>query len=118
MSSAARKPKGPGLRQRLHRGLIAVEAVLVIGVLKDWIWRQVRVSDLPSWDKVLFAMATTVGLFGGLFLALQGWAARGVSKTHQAARGLPVALPTLLIHAALLFVLFLLYAWMLGIRVL
>jgi hypothetical protein len=63
-------------------------------------------------------MALTIGLFGGFYLILQRFLARGVSKTHQAAAGLPVFWPTLIVHAVLIFVLFLLYARMLKLNVL
>ncbi len=99
----------------LHRSLIGAEAVLVLGVAKDWVWRQVMTSALPGWGKVALAMVTTVGLFGGLFLVVRRLAVRGVWKTHHAAQGMPVVLPTLLLHAALLGVLFVLYARILGI---
>jgi hypothetical protein len=105
------------LRHVMHRSLIAAEAVLVLGVAKDWIWRQVMASTLPGWGKVALSMLTTVGLFGGLFLVVRRMAVRGVWKTHHAAQGMPVFLPTLLLHAALLAVLFVLYARILGIRI-
>gem|GEM_PF-1404602 len=106
-----------GFVRSMHRGLIAAEAVLVLGVAKDWLWRQVLSSSFSNWTKVGLAMATTVGMFGGFYLVAQRLMARSVSKTHQAAGSLPVFLPTLLVHGALLFVLFLLYARMLGLHV-
>ncbi len=124
--SPARKParsgSGGGSRggfgRTLHRSLIAAEAVLVLGVVKDWGWRQVLESSLSNQAKVALAMATTVGLFGGFYLVLQRFMARGVSKTHQAAAGLPIFWPTLIVHLVLLGVLFLLYARMLKLAVL
>ncbi len=101
----------------LHRGLIAAEAILLLGVAKDWIWRQVLASALPNWGKVVIAMATTVGILGGFYLVLQRFLARSMSKTHQVASGLPVFWPTLLLHVALLAVLFVLYARILGVTV-
>jgi len=106
-----------GLGRSLHRALIAAEALLVLGVVRDWVWRQVLASSFANWTKVVIAMVITVGLLGGFFLLAQRLLARGVSKTHQAAAGLPFALPTLLLHAALLAVLFVLYARMLGVTV-
>lgn len=112
--SAARKPSGArSLARTLHRALITAEAVLVLGVAKDWIWRQVLASTLPAWGKVVLAMVTTVGVFGGFYLIAQRLLARGVSSTHKAASGLPVIWPALLVHAVLLYVLYLLYARML-----
>lgn len=102
------------LRHVLHRTLIGAEAVLVLGVARDWVWRQVMASTLPNWGKIALAMATTVGIFGGMFLIVRRMAVRGMWKTHHAAQGLPLFLPTLLLHAALLGVLFVLYARILG----
>jgi len=106
-----------GFARSLHRGLIAAESVLVLGVAKDWLWRQVLASSLSNGTKVALAMITTVGIFGGFYLVAQRLMTRSVSKTHQAAGALPVFVPTLLVHVALLFVLFLLYARMLGLHV-
>jgi hypothetical protein len=106
-----------GLGRSLHRALIAAEALLVLGVVRDWAWRQVLASSFASWAKVALAMVLTVGLFGGFFLVAERLLMSGVSKTHQAAASLPVVLPTLLMHAALLGVLFVLWARMLGVTV-
>lgn len=114
-AKSSRSSRGAG--RTLHRTLIAAEAVLVLGVVKDWGWRQVMASSLASWSKVALSMALTVGLFGGFYVVLQRFLARGVSGTHRAAQGMPVVLPTLLVHVALLAVLFLLYARMLGVQV-
>ena len=120
MSPAKKSSRGTAqrtsLRHVMHRTLIGAEAVLVLGVAKDWIWRQVMASTLPGWGKVALSMITTVGLFGGLFLIVRRMAVRGMWKTHHVAQGMPVFLPTLLLHAALLAVLFVLYARILGVR--
>ncbi len=112
-----RKSSGPGrrrsLRRALHRSLIVAETLLFLGVFKDWIWHRILAFDLPNWGKVTLAMITTVGLFGGLIVVLRKITSRGVETAHQAARGLPLAFPALLMHVALLCVLFLLYARML-----
>ncbi len=100
-----------------HRGLIAIEAMLVLGVVKDVIFDRVRTSDLPNYGKVLVIMAATVGLFGGLFFVIERLTARGVANTHQVLKRMPVVLPTLVIHMVLLFLLVLLYARMLKIKV-
>ncbi|MBL8863512.1 MAG: hypothetical protein JNK02_16100 [Planctomycetes bacterium] len=121
MSPARRAPPaGSGRRpagRTLHRALIAAESVLVLGVLKDWVWRQVLASTLPSSGKVALAMLTTIGLFGGFYVLVQRLFARGVSTTHRVAGRLPLLGTTLFVHAALLYVLFLLYARMLGLQV-
>jgi hypothetical protein len=100
-----------------HRGLIAVEALLLMGVLKDWIFDQLRASSFPNYVKVLLVMGTTVGLFGGLFFFIQRLTARGVAHTHGLAKHMPIALPVTAVHALLLFLLFLLYARMLHLSV-
>jgi hypothetical protein len=119
-SSSGNRGSGKGALARIfsHRGLIAVEALLLMGVLKDWIFEQLRTSTFPNYTKVLLVMATTVGLFGGLFFFLQRLLARGVAHTHGLARQMPIAVPVAAVHALLLFVLFLLYARMLHLSVL
>jgi len=116
--SPVRNSARGGSGRTLHRTLIAAEAVLVLGVVKDWGWRHVLDSSLANWGKVALAMLLTIGLFGGFYVVLQRFLARGVSRTHQAAGVLPVFWPTLIVHAALLFVLFLLYARILKLTVL
>lgn len=124
-TGAKRAPKKSGGGQKSggarsifsHRGLIAIEAMLVLGVVKDVIFERVRTSDLPNYGKVLVIMAATVGLFGGLFFVIERLTARGVANTHQVLKRMPVVLPTLVIHVVLLFLLFLLYARMLKIKV-
>lgn len=93
-----------------HRRWIAVEAVLVVGLLKDWLAAQVVASGLPGAGKVLFVMAVTLGVLGGLYFFVEELTAKSVARTHAAARGLPVALPAVLVHAAILGALFLVYA--------
>jgi nitrate reductase gamma subunit len=113
-SSTRRSAKGGILS---HRSLIAVEALLFLGVAKDWIFAMLLRSSLPNWQKVVLVMATTVGLFGGLFLLVGRWTAQTVKTTHKVADRLPIAVPTIAIHGTLLFVLFLLYASMLKLAV-
>ncbi|MBL8860194.1 MAG: hypothetical protein JNL28_16915 [Planctomycetes bacterium] len=96
-----------------HRGLIAAEAVLVLGILKDWIFGFFVHSTLPNYGKVLLVMAATVGLFGGLLVVVTKLMHKGMAGSHKVAQRMPIILPTVFIHAALLFVLFLLYARML-----
>jgi hypothetical protein len=99
-----------------HASLVTVETLLLFGVLKDWITGLVRTTDLPNWGKVLFVMATTVGVFGSVFLVLEKMTHGGVARAHDAMRG-RVAVPTLVIHVVVLFLLFLLYARTLGLKV-
>lgn len=120
MSPANDSKKRSSRRPRwlTHRGLVAVEALLLCGVLKDILGNLVKASSLaPHW-KVLFVMGLTVGLFGGLFFFVERWTARTVAGGHKLARTLPLALPTWFAHAAALIALFFLYANHLNIRVL
>lgn len=114
-TSKSRRSSSGGIFSQ--RGLIAAEALLFLGVAKDWIFARLRESSFPNYGKVLLVMATTVGLFGGLFVLLQKFTHKTVRGTHKAAERLPVAVPTLAIHGILLFVLFLLYARMLRLAV-
>jgi hypothetical protein len=116
-SSKGAGGKGPLARVFSHRGLIAIEAMLLMGVLKDWIFGELRTSSFPNYAKVLLVMGTTVGMFGGLFFLVQRLTARGVAHTHGLAKRMPVAVPVSAVHAVLLFVLFLLYARMLRLTV-
>jgi hypothetical protein len=118
-AQAKRAPRA-SRRPRLlsHRGLVAVEALLVCGIVKDLLVGMVRSSTLaPSW-KVLFVMGVTVGFLGGLFFLIQRFTARTVAGGHRLARGLPLVLPYWIAHAAILTALFFVYANHLGIRVL
>ncbi len=101
-----------------HRGLVAAEAVLVVGILRDIVNRGVQGSALPNYGKVLLIMALTVGIFGGLFLFVEKLTARTVAGTHKVMRSLGGVMPYWLAHAGILFILFLLYANMHGLKVL
>jgi hypothetical protein len=113
-----RKPKARRRRWLTHRGFVAVEALLLAGILKDLAEDFVKASELgPRW-KVLFVMAFTVGLFGSLFFFVERFTARAVAGGHRLERTLPLAMPFWVAHAAILLALFFLYAHYLGIRVL
>jgi len=101
-----------------HRGLVAGETVLLVGILRDWLTRWIRASELSNATKVLVIMAMTVGVFGGLFLFVEGITARTVAGTHKAVRSLTGIVPFWVVHAGILLLLFLLYANQLGLRVL
>jgi hypothetical protein len=119
--SPAREPKKRSSRLPRwlsHRGLVAVEALLVCGLAKDLFSSAVKSSSLAPSGKVLFVMAVTVGLFGGLFLFVERFTARTVAGGHRLARGLPFYLPFWVAHGAVLVALFFAYANHLGIRVL
>ncbi|HEV8111352.1 MAG TPA: hypothetical protein VGR31_01125 [Planctomycetota bacterium] len=115
---AARKKSGPRLPRWLsHRGLVAAEAVLVVGIVRDIVNRSVQGSTLPNYGKVLLIMALTVGIFGGLFLFVEKLTARTVAGTHKVMRSVTGVMPYWVAHAGILFILFLLYANMHGLRV-
>jgi hypothetical protein len=105
--------RSPRSRPRPHRLLVVAEALLLLGVARDWVWGRVRASDIPDWGKVLLAMALTLGVLGGLIVFARTLLVRGVAQTHAAAQRAGVGV--VLLHFALLVVLFLLYARMLGI---
>jgi len=101
-----------------HRGLVAGEAVLLVGFLRDVLTRWIKASELSNDGKVLLIMGMTIGVFGGLFLFVEKFTARTVAGTHKAVRSLTGVVPYWAVHAGILFLLFLLYANMLGLRVL
>jgi hypothetical protein len=100
-----------------HRGLVAVETLLLVGILRDILTREVKASTLPNYGKVLFIMALTIGIFGGLFFFVERLTARTVAGTHKAVRSLTGVVPYWVVHAGILLILFLLYANLLGLRV-
>lgn len=100
-----------------HRWWIAVEAVLLVGLAKDWVSRRVVDSSLPGAGKVLFVMAATIGLLGSLYVVVEAISSRGIDKTHAVAKRLPLSVPTLVFHLVVLAVLFVLYARTLNVSV-
>ncbi len=62
-------------------------------------------------------MGATVGLFGGLFFALERLLERGVAHTHSAVGALPLPFRSLVAHALVLLALFVVYARHLGLPV-
>ena len=116
MAGGSRKRRSGGTRWFRHKGLIAIEAMLVMGLAKDILNDRVKSSGLPSYGKVLFLMAATIGLFGGVFFVLERFSARGVERAHDVARALPLPFSYWLAHAALFIALYFLYAHMNGLR--
>ncbi|MBA3685307.1 MAG: hypothetical protein H0W72_08705 [Planctomycetes bacterium] len=100
-----------------HRVLLSAEAVLVVALAKDWVVGWVKAQALPDWLKVVFIMAVTVGILGGLFLFAEQVTQRSVARTHQVVQALPLPTPYLLIHALILFALYLVYAHVHGFAV-
>lgn len=95
-----------------HRRMIAVEALLVVGVL-DRLGRRWVIEDapVPNWLKVLILMALVIGIFGGLLLVLQRVMASSLAKTHDVMKALPLPTPLIILHAAAFVGLFFAYAW-------
>jgi len=109
MSPAARKSKDWTPSFLKHRHLMAAEAVLVVGLLKGVLDDQVKAADLPNWGKVVFLMAGTVGLLGGLYWVIEGLTARGIERAHGLMRAF--SLHYFGVHGLVLLVLFFVYAW-------
>jgi hypothetical protein len=87
---------------------MAAEAVLVVGLLRGLMERWVRASQLPNYGKVLFIMAGTLGLFGGLYWLIDSITSVGIRQTHALLKAF--SLPRVIVHAVALAVLFLMYA--------
>jgi glycerol-3-phosphate acyltransferase PlsY len=112
---ATRSRKSTRSRWLRHRGLVAAEATLIVGILKDFVAGWVKRSSMPDYSKVLFVMAATLGLLGGLYYLFEKLLARSVETTHQAVRSLPLPFSYWVAHAVLFFVLFLIYANVMGV---
>ena len=84
-------------------------------MVKDLLTQKVMAGTWPPWGKVLFVMGTTIGLLGGLLFFCERLMRTGVATTHDVAKVVPLPIPQVVIHAALLFGLFELYAYVLGI---
>lgn len=87
-----------------------MEAVLLVGLAKDWVSHRVVESTLAPAGKVLFVMAATIGLLGSLYVVLEAVSSRSIDKTYAVAKRLPLSVPTLVFHVIVLGVLFVLYA--------
>jgi hypothetical protein len=91
-----------------HRTLMAAEAVLVVGLLRGLLESSLKAGHLPNYAKVLFLMAGTLGLFGGMYLLIESITSAGLKQTHTLLKR--VSLPRIFVHAAVFAVLFVLYA--------
>lgn len=91
-----------------HRTLMAAEIVLVVGLLKGVMETWVKSAELPNYAKVLFIMAGTLGLLGGLYWLIESITSTGVKKTHALLKSF--SLPHVLVHALVFVVLFFVYA--------
>jgi hypothetical protein len=102
-----RKDWTPGFLR--HRTLLAAEVVLVVALCRGWLETWVKGSNLPGYGKVLFLMAGTIGLLGGLYWLLDALTKSSVERTHSLLKAF--SLPYLAVHALVLLVLFFVYAW-------
>ncbi len=93
-----------------HRRLVGAETILVAGVVQELLQRQIKAFHWPHWGQTLWIMGCTLGMLGGVLLVLRMIAKKAVKGTHRAARRLPFPVPLLVLHAAVLAGLFVLYA--------
>lgn len=93
-----------------HRRLVMAEALLLVGALEFAAENAVVASGLPDEWKVIFSMLLVLGFFGSLLLLVERLARSGVRTTHRSIQSLPLPTPRLIIHAVVLFCLFLAYA--------
>jgi hypothetical protein len=106
------KKKGSSMPRWLrHRALIASEAILLVGAVQELVQQRVAALPLPNWGKVLWTMASVLGMLGLLLFFLHPLAKSGVSKGHDVVQAIPLPLPTLLVHLLAYGGIFLLYAW-------
>lgn len=93
-----------------HRTLVTAEAVLLVGVGQQLLSQYLATIPMPSWARVLFTMASTLGILGGVVLIAKAFAKKGVAQTHNVAKSLPIPAATVLLHLAAFCGLFALYA--------
>src|SRR5262249_21692931 len=105
-ASSRRSGRAPSFLK--HRTWMAAEAVLVVGLLKGVMETWVKAANLPNYGKVLFIMAGTLGLLGGLYWLIESITSVGITKTHALLRRF--SLPYVVVHAVVLAVLFFVYA--------
>lgn len=93
-----------------HRALVTGEAILVVGVLQQLLQQRINELAMPNWGKVLWVMASTLGLLGVILVLVRVVAVKGVAKAHDVVQAIPLPTPTLFIHLLVYGGLFLLYA--------
>jgi len=87
---------------------MAAEAVLAVGLLRGLMETWVKAAQLPNYGKVLFIMAGTLGLLGGLYWLVESITSVGIKQTHALLK--TFSLPRILVHAAAFAALVLMYA--------
>lgn len=94
-----------------HRALLTGEVILSVGVVQELIQRQVQHLTLPPYGKVLWIMASTLGVLGVLLVVIRAVVKHSLAKTHDVVQAIPLPTPLLLVHALLYVALFYLYAY-------
>jgi hypothetical protein len=100
-----------------HRALMTGEVILTVGVVQELIQRQVNHLALPPYGKVLWIMASTLGVLGVLLLVIRAVVTHSLTKTHEVVQAIPLPTPLLLVHALVYVGLFFLYAYVWSIPV-
>lgn len=89
---------------------MVLEALLLVGVLEMAAEDLVVASSYPDEVKIVLIMLLVLGFFGTLIVVVERMAKSGVGVTHKTIQALPIPTPRLVIHALVLFGLFLAYA--------
>jgi hypothetical protein len=102
-----------------HRKLVLGEAILITGagqmVVQNWV---AGLAIAPAF-KVLWAMASTLGMLSLLLWLVRAWVIKGVATTHAVVRAVVIIpTPLLLLHIVAYGLLFLLYAHLMRMPVL
>ena len=109
----ARRKKGVLPRWLQHRRLIVVEATLAAGLAEEWAQNWLlRQSTIPWWARTLAVMAMFLGLLALVVAIIRNAARQGAATVSQVAS--LTFIPRLLVHAALLALLFYGYAQTFG----
>jgi hypothetical protein len=94
------------------RKLVLLETVLLVGLVEEMAEDAVLAWDLlHPLVRVLLAIGLVVGAFGGMVLVFEQYVRRGIERTHEVVRRLPVPVPMIGVHVLVLLGLFLGYAW-------
>jgi hypothetical protein len=81
-----------------------------VGVGQQLLSQYIAQIQMPNWGRVLFTMASTLGILGGVVLIAKAMAKKGVAQTHNVAKSLPIPMGTWILHLAAFCGLFALYA--------
>jgi hypothetical protein len=95
-----------------NRKLVLLETVMLVGLLEE-----IAEDGVLAWDilhplvRVLLAVGLVVGAFGGMVLVFEQYVHRGIERTHDVVRRLPLPVPMVVVHVLVLVSIFLAYAW-------